>query len=67
MAEVLQDAISPHGALISILSMEPEAPTTDMVTENPALQQISRLQVAKEWVTVSGTRALAGLPPQGTL
>lgn len=48
MAEVQQDAISPHGALISILSTEPEAPTTDVVTENPALQQISRLQVAKE-------------------
>lgn len=36
VAEVQQDAVSPHGALISILSMDPEAPATDVVTGNPA-------------------------------
>ena len=47
-AEVQQDAISQHGALISVLSVDPEAPATDMVTGNRALQQISRLHAAKE-------------------
>lgn len=37
MAEVQQDAVSLHGAFISVLSMDPEAPTTDVVTGNPAL------------------------------
>lgn len=54
MAEAQQHAVSPHGAFISSLSTDPEAPTTDVVTGNPALQQISRLQVAKERDTVAG-------------
>lgn len=34
MAVVQQDALSPHGALISNLSVDTEAPTAAMVTKN---------------------------------
>lgn len=37
MAEAEQHAVSPRGAFISILSTDPEAPTTDVVKGNPAL------------------------------
>lgn len=33
----LRYTVSPYGALISILSMDPQASATDMVTENPYL------------------------------